>query len=101
MARQPNERTRPKREKVLSPDRVDHFSWGPDDITISYPDTTGAASQLSDELHTILWSLEHVSNQATFDQVMVNVAHYLTDHPGDALVAAALQRVEQRLEHAT
>lgn len=56
---------------------------------------------LGDELHTILWSLEHVSNQATFSDVMLNVAHYLADHPGDPLVTAAIHRVEQRLEHAT
>ena len=81
--------------------REAHFTWQPEDIHITYPTVGVAESGLSDELHTVLWSLEHVSNQASLDEVMLNVAHYLTEHPGDPLVTEALTRVHNRLEHAT
>lgn len=83
------------------PTRTDHFTWKPEDIHITYPDSSKVVDGLSDELHTILWSLEHVSNRAQMHEVMGNVAMYLIDHPGDPLVAAAVTRVEQRLEYAT
>lgn len=100
MARKPSQRSRVP-ERAMTPDRAQRFAWNADDVHITYPSTTNAASGLPDELHTILWSLEHVSNQASLDEVMPNVASYLIDHPGDPLIAVALQRVEQRLEHAT
>lgn len=83
------------------PTREDHFTWKPEDITITYPQTSATVDGLPEEQHTILWALEHVSNQASLDEVMENVALYLADHPGDALVTEALHRIEQRLEHAT
>lgn len=81
--------------------RVDRFVWKPEDIHITYPTAPSMVPGMSDEQHTTLWSLEHVTNQASFDEVMLNVAHYLTDNPGDPLVAEAVRRVEERLEHAT
>lgn len=102
----PNTRARGRTQalqpaKPLSADREKRFTWQPEDIHITYPKTPAAAAGMSDELHTILWSLEHVSNKATFDDAMLNVAHYMADNPGDQLVPEAVRRAEQRVEHST
>ena len=91
-------RTRANRRERSMPSR---FGWKPEDVTITYPTQPKAVEGMDDELHTILWSLEGVGTKAQFHDVMLNVALYLADHPGDPLVAAAVTRVEQRLEHAT
>ena len=88
-------------EVEQAPFREERFTWKPEDITISYPTPVAAAGALDSELHTVLWSLEHVTNQATFSDAMVGVAGYLAEHPTDQLVRAAIARVEARLEHAT
>ena len=80
--------------------REDHFTWKPGDIHfVNMP--ASPVTTLHDEQHTILWSLEHVSNKASLDEVMLNVAHYMADHPQDVLVPEAVRRAEQRTEHST
>lgn len=77
-----------------------HFTWQEDDVTFVFPQQLQTV--LSEELHTILWSLEHVSNKQSLSDVMPNVASYLAEHPNDQpIIAAALDRVEQRVEHST
>lgn len=76
-----------------------HFVWQAGDVTFVLPQEP--QTQLTEEQHTILWSLEHVSNRASMDEVMLNVAHYMADHPTDILVPEAVRRAEQRIEHAT
>lgn len=76
-----------------------HFEWRADDITIVLPPTL--QTELDEEQHTILWSLEHVSNKQGLSEVMPNVANYMADHPTDQLVSAAVERAEQRVEHSS
>lgn len=76
-----------------------HFTWQEGDVTLILPHTP--TTTLSEEQHTILWALERVSNKASLSEAMMNVAHYLADHPTDKLVPEAVRRAEQRVEHAT
>lgn len=77
-----------------------HFTWQEGDVTLVLPQQP--TTVISDELHTILWSLEHVSNKTALAEVMSNVAAYLEFHSSDKnLVDAAVLRAQQRVEHST
>jgi len=98
MPRTHKDRTRVKPAE-RRPANDSHFTWQEGDVQFVFPQQPQTV--ISDELHTILWSLEHVTNKASYDEVLPAIAGYLTDHPGDPLVAEAIRRVELRLEHST
>lgn len=96
----PRKRTdRPTRP--MTADRAARYTWSPKDITITYPPSVAALAGMDDELHTVLWSLEHASNSASLEEVLPNALHYLIAHPGERIVDEAIKRAYQRLEHAT
>ena len=77
-----------------------HFTWQEGDVTFILPEPI--QTPLSEELHTILWSLENVKNKAGLDDVMLNVLSFLTDNPQDqAIVGEALTRAQNRVEHSS
>lgn len=85
----------------IKPSRRNRFTWTDADVTFAFPEQTPAMGALTDEQHTILWELEKVSNQSSFNDAMLNVAHYMADHPTDTLIPEAVRRAEERIKHAT
>lgn len=92
---------RKRSERPRTDDRKAHFTWEAGDVTITYPEPVKALNGMDEELHTVLWSLEHAWNRAALTEAMVGVAGYLIDHPNDPTVVEALRRAEARLENAT
>ncbi len=90
-----------KLNATISRAREDRFSWESGGLHITYPNEPAAAGPVDSELHTVLWSLEHVTNHETMSEAMVGVAGYLIDHPNDPLVVEAIRRAEERIEQAT
>src|SRR6185295_15483545 len=87
-------------EMPIKPSRRNRFTWKDEDVTMVFPQQQQTV--LSEELHTILWSLEHVANKQGLSDVMENVVNYLIEHPHDQpLIDEAVRRAEQRVEHAT
>lgn len=94
-------------QKGSGPQLGERFSWKPEDVEwVVHPDQVsgGAAQTLAEtnpELHTVLWALEHVTNQQSLDDAMIAVAGYMADDPTNQLVPEALRRAEERVKHVT
>lgn len=91
---------RNRSERPLNPRK---FNWTAKDVIWTVPLPTNAEPQegQDSDQHDILWALDRVMNNDTFQQVLENVRLYDEEHPNDIVVKNKVVELAERVRHAT